>query len=70
VQLVVDDPDVLLRVVGTDLDLVRSAAAGTLLEQLIEVRPLVDECALPVENQDRMLESPLPSPLLGRFARC
>ena len=45
VQLVVDDPDVLLLVVGTDLDLVRAASAGQLAEQLVEVRPLVDEVA-------------------------
>ena len=50
VQLVVDDPDVLLLVVRADLDLMRSAAAGQLREHLVEMRPLVDEVALAVHD--------------------
>ena len=69
VQLVVDDPDVLLGVVGADLDLVRPAAARQLAEHLVEVRPLVDEVALAVDDDDRVLEAPLPSALRLRLAR-
>jgi hypothetical protein len=38
----VDDPDVLLLVIGTDLDLMGPAPAGLFLEHLVEVRPLVE----------------------------
>ena len=57
-------------VVGADLDLVRPTTAGILGEQLVEVRPLVDEVALAIEHDDRMLEAALPSALLLRLARC
>ena len=63
VQLVVDDPDVLLLVIGADLDLVRSAAAGLLREQLLEMRPLLDEVALGVDDEDGVLPAALPAAL-------
>ena len=68
VKLVVENPHVLLFIVRADFDLVRTAAAGQLLEQLVLIRPLVDEVALPVEDDDRMLEPPLPSAFVGRLA--
>ena len=68
VQLIVDDPDVLLGIVRADLDLVRPAPARQLLEQLVVLRPLVDEVALPVDDEDRVLEPPLPAALGGRLA--
>ena len=68
VKLVVENPHVLLFVVRADLDLVRTAAAGQLLEQLVLVLPLVNHVALPVEDDDRMLEPALPSAFVGRLA--
>ena len=70
VQLVVDDPDVLLFVVGTDLDLVRSATTGILREHLVEMRPLVDQIALLIEHDDRVLEPSLPSAFRLRLTGC
>ena len=63
VELVVDDPDVLLGIVGTDLDLVRAATARQLAEHFVEMRPLVDQVALAVDDQDRVLKPPFPSAL-------
>ena len=63
VQLVVDDPDVLLGVVRADLDLMRAAAARQLAEQLLEVRPLVDEVAFAVDDDDRVFPAPFPAAL-------
>ena len=69
VQLVVEDPDVLLLVVGADLDLVRPAAARQLREQLVEMRPLLDEIALAVDDEDRVFEAALPAALGFWLAR-
>jgi hypothetical protein len=69
VQLVVDNPDVLRFVIGADLNLVGPTTAGILREQRVEVRPLVDEVALAIENDDRVLEPALPSALFLRLAR-
>src|SRR5688572_10777845 len=69
VQLVVDDPDVLLLVVGADLDLMRAAAAWLLGKHLVEVRPLVHEIALAVDDEDRVLPAPLPPALRFGLAR-
>src|SRR4030095_7579130 len=69
VELVVDDPDVLLFVVGADLDLVRPTTAGKLGEELFEVRPLAHEVALTIEHDDRVLEAALPTALFVRLAR-
>jgi hypothetical protein len=52
VQLVIDDPDMLLLVVRADLDLMRSAAAGQLREHLVEMRPLANHLALLVQDVD------------------
>ncbi|MND04707.1 hypothetical protein D3C83_251000 [compost metagenome] len=51
-QLVVDDPDVLLGIVRADLDLMRAAAARQLAEHRIEMLPFVDEVALAVDDDD------------------
>src|SRR6185436_6806946 len=69
VQLVVDDPDVLLGIVRADLDLMRAAAARQLAEHRIEMRPLVDEVAIAVYDDDRVLEPPLPTALRFLAAR-
>jgi hypothetical protein len=69
VQLVVDDPDVLLLVVRADLDLMRAAAARQLREHLVEMRPLVHELTVSIQDVDRVLEPPLPSALRFGFTR-
>jgi hypothetical protein len=48
VRVVVDDPDVLLRVIRTDVDGVRA------LEHLVPLRPLFDDLALRVDDDDRV----------------
>src|SRR5688572_22013009 len=69
VQLVVDDPDVLLLVIRADLDLMRSAAAWQLREHLVEMRPLADHVALPIQDVDRVLVAAFPSALRLRLTR-
>ena len=69
VQLVVDDPDVLLGIVRADLDLMRTAAARQLAEHRIEVLPLVDEVAFAVDDDDRVLPAAFPAARGLRLAR-
>ena len=69
VELVVDDPDVLLLVVRADLDLMRPPAAGQLAEHLVEMRPLADQVALAVHDDDRVLKAAFPSALRLRLTR-
>ena len=47
--VVVHDPDVLLRIVGADVDRVRTP------EHLVPLRPLLDDVALRVEDEEEML---------------
>src|SRR5215216_1517445 len=56
---VVDDPDVPFRVVGLDVNLMRSTAA---LEEGIPLLPRFDEIALPVDDEDGVAKD-------GNFAR-
>ena len=62
VELVVDDPDVLLLIVRAHFDLVRPSAARQLRKKLVGIRPLVDQVAVPIQHDDAVLEAPLPSP--------
>ncbi len=69
VLLIVDDPHVLLSVVRIHLDLVRTASALVLREHLFHERPFVDELAVTVDDEDRVVPPPLPSALCDRLAR-
>ena len=53
---VVDHPDVLFRIVGTDLDVVRAAAA---LEEVIPLRPVLQQLAVAVDHQNAVLQARL-----------
>ena len=61
VQLVVDHPDVFVRIVRAHLDGVRPSPARLLAEQLVVLRPLVNEPAVAIDNEDDVLEPALPS---------
>src|SRR2546428_5290497 len=67
VQLIVDDPHVLLTIVGVHLDLVRPAPAPH-LEQLVVLRPRVHHLAVAIDDEDDVVIAPLPSALLRRLA--
>src|SRR5688572_9444231 len=67
VLLVVDDPDMLLRVVRIHLDFVRAASTGVLRGQLFEVRPFVDELAVAIDDEHGMVPPPLPAALRDRL---
>src|SRR5262245_2444632 len=68
VQLVIDDPNVLLLIVWTDLDLMRSPAAGLLAKELLHVRPFVDQIAIPIDDKNRVLKSSFPAAQINLLA--
>ena len=49
----IDDPDVLFRIVGADLDVVRPAP------NLVPLRPVLDHLAVAIEHHDYVLPSPV-----------
>src|SRR6266550_562206 len=62
VELVVDDPDVLLGIVGAHLDLVRPAPALALEHRVLIVPPL-DHLAVAIDDEDGVVVPPFPSAL-------
>ena len=48
---------------GIHLDLVRATSARDLREQLFEVRPLADQLAVAIDDEDRVVPPPLPPAL-------
>ena len=69
VQLIVEHPDVLLRVVRVHLDFVRPAPALH-LEQFVVLRPRLHHLAVAIDHEDHVVVSPLPPALLlCRFTR-
>ncbi len=65
VELIVDHPDMLFRIVRAHLDLVRSPAAGR-LEELVVLRPVLNLVPLGVDHEENMMVATLPSPALLR----
>ena len=63
VRVVVDHPHVLLRVVGADVDRVRT------LEQLVPLRPLLDDVALRVDDDEAVLPAGVDAELAIRRRR-
>ena len=68
-QLIVDHPHVLVAIVRVHLDLVRPAAARILAEHLLEVRPVLNELAVAIDDEHRVVPPPLPSAFRDRFTR-
>src|SRR2546425_318112 len=69
-ELVVDEPDVLLGIVRAHLDLVRPAPASHLEElALVLVRPPFDHLAFAINNENGVMIAPLPPALRFRIAR-
>ena len=52
VQIVIDDPHVLLGIVRVDLDVMRASRA---LPQLVPLRPALHDRAVPIGNEDIVL---------------
>jgi hypothetical protein len=68
VQLIVDDPHVLGRIVGAHLDLVRSASALH-VEELVVLWPVLHLLAVPIDNEDHVMVATLPATLFRGLAR-
>ena len=67
VELIVNDPNVLVPIVGADLDLMRPSAARFAVDQCAEERlglwPVVDFAAMAINHEDRMVPAAFPSAL-------
>ena len=67
VQLIVEDPHVFLRIVRAHLDLVRPPPARR-LEELVVLRPLLDQLAGAIDDEDDVVVAALPTAFGGRLA--